>query len=247
MSVNPDEFELDDVLVFDPLADDEPDDEDETTEFIGIVERPDDRAATPPVPELPPEERTRELIKKMPGRRKVLLGIMEFCRKPQSPTAVDEFTDGLQKSNYSVYTPVVLRHLLEEAGALEYLEAPEAANANPADAVDEDGYLVVTKRPEGTWVTTAAGIAVLDSLNPQQELLDLLERDSTYLEIYRRILSYCAEEPRSKKQLDDLVDNDPLVQSPRRYSGYFVDKLEACDALEWAQKWSTTDIGKEVL
>jgi hypothetical protein len=236
---------------FDPLDEvgvPDEDDEAESVEFIGYIEKPsDEQIEKPAQPELTPVEKIRKLLVQMAPRRKVLLGIIDFCRDPQSPSAVDEFTDNLQSINSSVFSPVTLRQLLEQAEALEYLEGVTDDDSPAADELDEDGYLVVTKRPEGTWVATAAGIEVLDSLNPQQDLLNLLEKDSVYREIYLRILNYCDEEPRTKKQIDAIVDDDPLVQSPRRYSGYFVDKLDVCDALDWNKAWSTTSVGRSVL
>jgi hypothetical protein len=247
--VDPDELVVD--VEFDPLDEiDIPneDGEEELVEFIGYVEKPsDEQIEKPAQPELTPVEKIRKLLVQMAPRRKVLIGIIDFCREPQSPSAVDELTDSLQSVNSSVFTPVTLRQLLEEAEALEYLEGVAEDASSIADEPDEDGYLVVTKRPEGTWVTTAAGIEVLDSLNPLQDLLDLLEKDAVYREIYLRILNYCNEEPRTKKQIDAIVDDDPLVQNPRRYSGYFVDKLDVCDALDWNKAWSTTDIGRSML
>ena len=43
------------------------------------------------------------------------------------------------------------------------------------------------------------------------------------------------------------MDDDPLVQKPRLYAPHFIDKLEKCDALEWADTWTTTEIGREGL
>jgi hypothetical protein len=243
-----DDYDL--SLPFDPREDDEPEEE-EDVEFVGYTEKPPAEVIVPAKPELTPEERIAALIKGMPGRKKILLGIIEYCREPRSPGEVDAYTEELQEHNYSVYTPIILRKLLEEAGAIEYLEG-EAAGlpAEPEPVTETDGdeeFLVVTQRPEGKWLATAAGLATVEAEDPYKALEDLLVDDKAYLEIYMRILRFCQEQPRTKKEIDDIVDDDPLVQKPRRYSGYFVDKLEVRSALEWKGNWNTTQVGLDIL
>lgn len=248
MKLAPEEFELDED--FDPLADDESEEEEEEIELVGFVEQPlDQTEEAPPEPEYTPEEKITLLFEKMPGRKKVLLEIINFCREPQPVSAVDDKVNVLQEHNFSVYTPVVLRQLLEEAGALEYLEVEQDDAEEDASSaeVEEPEYLEVKERPEGSWVATAAALSIVEAENPLQDLKDLLERDAKYLEIYIRILNFCNETPRTKKDIDAIVDDDPLVQEPRRFGGYFVDRLEKCDALAWSEKWSTTDVGRSVL
>jgi hypothetical protein len=107
-------------------------------------------------------------------------------------------------------------------------------------------YLEVTKRPEGLWVSTAAALAVYDGMDYASELQGILDEEPEYLEIFIRILEYCVEVPRTKPQLDDLVDDDPiLLGPPRRYSGYFIDQLDRCNALEWRGGWVCTELGRE--
>ncbi|MDR0515025.1 MAG: hypothetical protein LBG81_07690 [Coriobacteriaceae bacterium] len=117
------------------------------------------------------------------------------------------------------------------------------------DATDatEVEYLVVSSRPVGKWVSSAAGLAYIDSFDPASELEAMLAEEPQYLEIYLRILESCAQAPRTKTELNDLVDSDPLVQSPRRYSGYFIDRLDCCGALKWSPRWEATTAGREYL
>jgi hypothetical protein len=300
-----DGFELD--LPFDPLAEqDELPDEDEDVAFIGLIERPVEEDAPAEEPVRSPEERIRGLLDSIPAQRKVMLGIIDFCREPRPYAEVDDLTLELQKAHVSVYTPTILRQHMEEAGALAYVEqegdaadtarvADAATAANTAvegtgaadiaaavvaesagatdaaaavvaadmveDAADglltaeklgsDEGllqieYLEVTKRPEGLWVSTPAACAIYDSLDYVGELRKVLDEEPEYAEIFVRILRYCAETPRTKPQLNDLVDNDPiLLAPPRRYSGYFIERLDTCNALEWRTGgWVCTEVGR---
>ena len=49
------------------------------------------------------------------------------------------------------------------------------------------------------------------------------------------------EDGKTVKEINAQVDDDPLVQKPRLYAPHFIDKLEKCDALEWADSWKTTE------
>jgi hypothetical protein len=295
-----DDLDLD--IPFDPLADqDELSDEEEEAAFIGLIEKPvEEDAPATDEPKLSCEERIQRLLDSIPAQRKVMLGIIDFCREPRPYAEVDDFTLELQKAHVSLYTPIVLRQHMETAGALVYVEqrGDGAGTADGVDGVDdgvgaadnvgddtgddtgddiglveaaavsaaEDGargflaaegedfdedlpqieYLEVTKRPEGLWVSTPVACALYDSLDYASELQNVLDEEPEYAEIFIRILEYCAETARGKSQLNDLVDNDPiLLGPPRRYSGYFIDRLDTCNALEWRTGgWISTEVGR---
>jgi hypothetical protein len=204
------------------------------------------------------EERIRALIAVMPGQRRVLTGIIDYCREPRTPAEVDEHTAGLQQANVSIYTPVLLRQHLQKAGAIVYLQASGQSGNSGEEAdgrIGADGmasaasseepveYLVVGKQDTGCWLSSAAALNIIDSINPALEIAAVLDDEPQYREIYLHILGFCADAPRSKEQINALVDNDPLLQNPRRYSGYFIDRLDTCGALEWRPSWVATSAG----
>ncbi|MBQ3283964.1 MAG: hypothetical protein IJH42_08995, partial [Atopobiaceae bacterium] len=247
----------------------------------------------------PAPERIEKLLKSMPGQKRLLLRLIDHCREAKNGEQMDEYTLELQKYCSSVYTPVVLRELLQEAGAIDYLEpdppAVEELELDEADAAEvaaqeaareaakiqtpavplvEDGvlvsideskvqhevmiegdeeltldYLEVEEREPGLWQATAAGLAIVDAMDDVKATRELLQREPDYLGVYHRILDFCAqaEYGRSPKEIDDLVNDDPLLQKPRRYSGYFVGRLEREGALEWRSGWVVTDAGREVM
>ncbi|MDR1422392.1 MAG: hypothetical protein LBI64_05970 [Coriobacteriales bacterium] len=237
---------------FDPLADDE--EEREELTVIGAdldsmdTEVPTDAHST--------REHLDRLFEIMPGQKPVLLGIIDFCREPQSATAVDAKTLELKEHRYSIYTPVGIRELLEKIGALVYLPA-ETVEDEPNIIEEEltDGensyelsYLEVQEKPQGTWLATPEGLELLDEQDPQGDLRSLLADDLIYLDIYKRILAFCAESGgRNIKQIDDLIKDEALLQKPRKYGGYFVERLEKCEALLWEGTWITSPLGRAVI
>lgn len=265
-------------------------------------------------PLLSPEERIARLLEEMPGQKRLLLRLVDYCREAKSGEDMDAFTFGLKENCYSVYSPVVLRELLEEAGAIEYLpadgereEMPCAGGTSPVEGVShaeeairsedvldaqetlaadgdalgvtaapfvdggvlipideskvrheslvENGeemtlsFLEIEETKPGLWVATEAGCAAVDGIDDVSATRELLEKEPRYLDIYHQILDFCAQEEygRSSKEIDNLVNDSPLLQEPRRYSGYFVSRLERQGALEWRSGWCVTDAGREII
>ena len=123
------------------------------------------------------------------------------------------------------------------------------------ESLVEDGqeltldYLEIEETKPGFWVATAAGLDAVAQLDDFGSTVELLQKEPRYLDIYHQILDFCAQEKlgRSSKEIDNLVNDSPLLQEPRRYSGYFVSRLERQGALEWHSGWCITDAGKAVL
>ena len=238
-----DEFLFDgDEGAFDPLADDfEPA---EAAEEDGIVDLPvmaempsdlkpksvfdKDRFASA-------QDAIEELLTRNPGRKPVLLQIIEFCCEERTGEEVAELVEQAQAENRSVYTPQSLCSILERAGALtgrsEVPEQDEAAEQDEqGDAPEQDGADAgqpeveareVAPQPTTYWLATDDGLTVLASHKEGHALEELLssQSESPYLEIYERVLAFCAVEPRKKPQIDALVDDDPLVQNPANFHG----------------------------
>lgn len=277
-------------IQFDPLIGDDTFDEEEEVAFIGLIEKPEERMdSIVEESTITPKERIHMLLNSIPGQKKVMLAIIDFCRSPQTASAVDEFTLKLQENYVSVYTPVILRQHLETAGALFYQEAqsdaqqpsdysdtPQApqekvsesknsvevatdsaerllqSDTERTDSIDSDvpqiEYLEVSRRPEGLWVSTEDALEIYGNLDYAGDLRRMLEEEPEYLRIYASILRFCDGVPRTKAQLNDLVDNDPLVIGPPRlYSGHFIDQLEQCGVLEFASGWKSTKTGHDFL
>lgn len=276
----------------------------------GVVPAPVELPKAADKPALPPEERIANLLKEMPGQKKLLLRLIDRCREPKTGEEMDEYTLELQRHCYSVYSPVILRELLEEAGAIEYIpmedggegegegaeaadasdvilgEAPQGAESKDLPAAEtyapkpdeytpvEGGvlvaadeskvkheqliegdtemvldYLEVEEAKPGFWQATAAGVAAVDAVDSKKNTEKLLAREPQYLDIYHQILDFCAQEQygRSSKEIDNLVNDSPLLEKPRRYSGYFVSRLEREGALEWMGGWCITDTGRAVM
>lgn len=194
-----------------------------------------------------PEEAIELLMKNNAGRRFVLLDIIEFCTNTRSSGEVEAFVDKRQQSNFSVYDAATLCRMLERSGALTVRRPIETTNA----LVEDDGveYLEIKEVDEPAWTSTDAGLRVLAAHREGAAVRDLvLGKEPHYREIYCKLLAFLADGPRSKTQIDELLQDEPVLQvPPRRSPGHFVDMLEGREGIEWTcDGWALTEAGRRL-
>lgn len=187
------------------------------------------------------------LIDRNPGRRPVLLAILDLCRGGCASSAVSAAVDELQRDNRSVYAPMTLCRMLERAGGLE-LEMPETSVGRES-AEEGVEHLEIKERIDPVWRTTEAGLAVYERLSSGAAFRDIvLDRDSAYLDVYAAVMHAVEDEGRSLADIEQLVDSFDVVQSPRRFGGHFIDMLEMTDAIAWRDRaWHLTELGAALL
>lgn len=188
-----------------------------------------------------------ELLDHNPARRPVLLSIMGLCRGGCVSSEVSMQVEALQEHNRSVYAPMTLCRMLERAGALE-LDMPEVAESRE-DVEAGVAYLEIKERVDPVWRTTDEGAALYEDLTQGAAFRDIvLDRDSRYLDVYRAVMEAVRERPRTKVEIEELVDTFDVVKSPRRFGGHFIDMLERTDALAWVDHaWNLTELGRNLL
>lgn len=187
------------------------------------------------------------LLDHNPARRPVLMAIIDRCREGCVSSVLVEVVDDLQRNNRSVYAPMTLCRMLERAGALE-LEMPPVADEKE-DAREGVEYLEIKERVDPLWRATGEGLAVHAELTRGTAFRDIvLDRDRVYHAVYLRVMEAVNERPRSKVDIEALVDTFDIVMKPRRFGGHFIDILERTDALEWKNHaWQLTDLGRTML
>ena len=192
-------------------------------------------------------DRVSRLVEAFGPRRKVMLGLLDFCREPRAADEIVEWVNGAQADNVSVYGADVLCARLEESGGLRRLENAESSEPR---VVVENGteYLVPAKPASVCWGTTGAGVRVLESDDPLARLETALG-DGGYDVIFARLLEMCDQDGgASAGDMSMAVDDDPLVQSPRLYAPHFFNILARCDCLGWTgAAWRTTELGRDAL
>lgn len=242
---------------YDPLADFDADEEelDDAAGQQGPLTDPQTAlAGAPKQDDRPASERIEGLFAAMPTRRRVLLAVLEYLDEPRRSDALLERVEELQEHDRAVYTGLDYAQLLLEAGAVRKTGADgsdfdEEAEQAP-DIVEVDGarFYRPTDGKQVFWQATDEGRAYRAADDPFGGLRALAEEEPALRPVYRRVLEAClAEEGRSVVCLEALVNDDPLVQKPRRFCSYFVKRLEDCGALSWQGRWKTTGLGERAL
>ena len=192
-------------------------------------------------------EAVSSLVDYNPGRRKVLLSIIDMCRDGLASSEIVKRVDAIQKDNLSVFSPMTLCRMLERAGALEF-DMPEVAE-EVEDIEQNVEYLEITSTPDPMWYATEEGLAAYDELTQGSEFRRIVfDKDARYLEVYRAVMEATKDTGLSKKQIEEIVDGFDIVQNPRRFGGHFIDMLERADALEWKDRaWHLSDFGRSML
>lgn len=193
------------------------------------------------------KEAVLSLLDHNPARRPVLLAIIDLCREGCVSSIISRTVNDLQQHNRSVYAPMTLCRMLERAGALE-LEMPEVSEA-VEDAEAGVEYLEIKERIDPVWRATTEGLSVHAELTQGAAFHEVvLGHDGVYVDVYRAVMVAADEQPRTKAEIEDVVDAFDIVKNPRRFGGHFIDILERTDALQWKHDaWHLTDLGRTLL
>lgn len=209
-------------------------------------------------PEIPAAQRIAKLLDEMPGQRRVLMGIVEFCREARTAKEVDARVTELKSHAFSVYEPVTLRELLESAGALAY-EGEDREGGEGADEVhtetvsvsDEEyamGFLEVAPTQPGVWRATEEGLEAVAENADAVRTAQLLADEPQYRDVYLAMIAAVADgHAHTAKEMDERFNDLPQLQQPRRYAGFFTSHLEKCGAIEWAGGWVATEAGRALV
>ena len=131
------------------------------------------------------------------------------------------------------------------AGESKLEEGPEGDE--PFDEDFDDSCAEPEPQRPSFWVATQAGLDLVAEYDPRAHVAQMLEDEAYYMPVYRELLEKLADGPMTKKEIDVIVRANPASESPRRLGGYFVDRLERIEAIEWTGAWSITEIGRELL
>ncbi|NHM13232.1 hypothetical protein [Xiamenia xianingshaonis] len=199
------------------------------------------------------EARIEALFNQMPTLHAMLYSMLEACTSPVAVADLEAQVGELKQHHHCIYDPSTLADLLERASAIRKTDA----EGTPLDEVEqeplrveEDGveYWAVAPAPDVHWMLTDDGRAKLDRYHPLELIRACVAEDARYPEIYHTVLRLCARDGGSTLAvIGDAVDDEPVLQSPKRFATYFVDKLERAGAISWNGHWCATSAGIEYL
>jgi hypothetical protein len=130
--------------------------------------------------------------------------------------------------------------------------ADEDAEEARVDAISLDEldveYDEVEKEAPVFYLATEAGKDAVERMWSASAAFDVVNDEPQYLPVWKKVLQMCSEEGgATKKAVADALDAHPILQEPRRWCQYFLEKLKNVNALEFDTAWVITDIGKQLL
>lgn len=255
-----DVFTIDDD--FDPLAEIEIEAPSAEEQYVAdyLPPIPDaDKSIVPEPVALTAAERIDKLLAGMPGQKFRVLAVVQAADadEPRVAEAIVADVDAAYPNTKSVFDTARLLRLLTKAGAVESEGAQEDAPIVEQDeeiCLTEDNfvvgeeYLVVTDAAPATYRATDAGRAAVAHYLDAGALEAIIGEEPRYAPLYARIMSMVsADGGATTPQLNGAIDSDPLCEEPRRFCGYFIDKLETSGLVEWRDAWVITDLGRQAL
>ena len=189
-----------------------------------------------------------KLIADVQGLKPVFVGIVDFCRKQRRASEVNARFDELTAYNTSTMSPERVRMLLEEAGALAYIEGEPipAPEGDDADEQQDECYRIV-ERTEGSWRATEAGLAYVDAIDPDSQLDALFAEEPELACEYEKVLEALLSGPLPIVELSELVDGDEAMRAAGKFAPYLVKKLEERGGIEFRGAWAISAAGENAL
>lgn len=198
-------------------------------------------------------EALRNLVTVNAGRRTILLSIIEWAREGKQASALFRMIEDAQKNNLSIYEPISYCRMLERAGALrlelEDIPEGEALQESEEELAEKRGYLMIENDIDPIWRSSDEGLAAFEKLTQGNEWREkLFGEDSVYSEVYLAIMNFMLDEDRPKQEIVDLAETFEVTKLPLKYGMYFIDVLEATDAICWTgEAWGLSALGAKLL
>ncbi|OUO92528.1 hypothetical protein B5F40_01150 [Gordonibacter sp. An230] len=180
------------------------------------------------------EENIKRRISAEPRYEKALYRILGDCLDPIAFSDLEPKICAYPEMHVQLYEPATLVSWLVESGALKASDAAEAADSG-SDATDDGAVDVVL-------VATEAGERVWAQHEEADEVARLIETAGSADPAYRRVLELCRI-PRSKREVEQALVAEGLLDVRKRQVSCYLDKLEKAGGLVWNKGWTTTGQG----
>lgn len=177
-------------------------------------------------------ERIKRRISAEPRYALALYRILEDCQNPVVFAQLASKISAYPEMALKIHEPATLVSWLVDAGALKELEGSP-------DDMDGEGN---EKDPAETiFATTEAGALVLAE-REQEHDLDRLLSDESLGATCLRTIDLCSI-PRKKKELEQTLAAEGLLDLGQRQVSFYLDKLERAGGIVWQDGWRTTQKG----
>ncbi|WP_304425910.1 hypothetical protein [uncultured Adlercreutzia sp.] len=216
------------------------------------------------------EDLTRA-VSKQPLHKHTYRKLLAFFNEEHTTEEAEAFLEEVPEFAYAVQPAGRFLEVLERVGGIERLpeeasaETDEGAGAQEAfahadevdaeavaEAVDGDGEEEISPSVSlvgAHWVITDLGREYVEASDPRVPLRSLIAEDPARQDGYLLVLRRCAEEPRTRADLESALKayQKEMGSAAQVFPSVFLDKLERVGGLYWKEKWSITEEGREIL
>lgn len=234
---------------------------DEHEEAMRAAARPMDWRAK--LAEMSHEERveaTLECLGRKNNQKEIIYDLLVFCTTERGEAETEAFLEAHKQFVDGYHSAQKYLYFMERTGAIEERE------------YDSDGVLITDEmrdelREAGApeeeiedlavkwrFLTTDAGREAIEQFNPADRTREMLasQKESRH-PTFKRLLTFCSEQPRSLEEITTFLANDPGLETDprtgvmRMQPSAYIGKLDQAGALTWEGGWKTTPGGMEVL
>jgi len=201
-------------------------------------------------------EKVRACVYNQPAHREILYRTLVFCETRRGFSEVEDEIACYPEFGYAQQNQYRLITYLVDAGGLEKLElnvggqeiTPQMKEGLSEDEADD---LVASY----ALITTLAGKAVADEMDPTQRIGNLLDFLPERRGVYAKLLDYLKEGAHTYEDIDALLDTAELknfkslntvTDQPIKPS-VFIDKMERAGGIVYHDGWHITSEGRKYL
>ncbi len=148
-------------------------------------------------------------------------------------------------------------HLIDalvQAGGLRRIELDrEGIPLTPERTVDLSAEEIEDLIVSCEFETIDVGTAFVTYYSPYERIQELFEDIPERYNTYIELMDFCAEEPRTYTEIEELLNNQTALTQEMRFMqqpvqpSVFVDKLEGAAGIIWNGGWILTDEGRKIL
>lgn len=198
--------------------------------------------------------RLDEALVRQSLHRELLYKTLVFCQTRRTLREVEQAISSFSEFSQATQSPYHLMTVLVDAEGLDrgFLDV-EGNLLDPEQlellTEDEQDDLIADE----VYETSEIGRKAVSRHAPHARLAELMGGEPQRETVYRELLSFCAEEPRTYRAISSLLENRSVlyrtVQGHRQLiqPSVLVDKLQRAAGLVWQNGWMTTEEGKEFL
>lgn len=203
---------------------------------------------------------TVECLGRKNNQKEILYDLLVFCQTERGEAETEAFLEAHKQFADGYHSAQKYLYFMERTGAIEEREYDSDGVLITEEMRDELRAMGAPEEEiedmavEWRFLTTEAGNEAIAQFDPADRTREMLasQKESRH-PTFKRLLTFCSEQPRSLDEITTFLANDPGLEKDQRTGvmrmqpSAYIGKLDQAGALTWEGGWKTTPGGMEVL